>query len=146
MGTLRTPLVGLLFCVVALLPLATLAQEVDYGFYGDDFSWIQDVQPVQLAEDQSLWSDPLWNTTELQTPDSRTSTGTSRNRKYPLPERDGTTRGSRMSTGISQSRGYPPFPLLNRDGITVDSRISSSTLSSRPPNFFSRMNHSSARS
>ena len=68
MGTLRTPLVGLLFCVVALLPLATLAQEVDYGFYGDDFSWIQDVQPVQLAEDQSLWSDPLWNTTELQTP------------------------------------------------------------------------------
>ena len=68
MGTLRTPLIGLLFCAVALLPLAILAQDEDYGFYGSDFSWIQDVQPEQPIWGQNTWADPLWNVAEPQTP------------------------------------------------------------------------------
>ncbi|MEK7480100.1 MAG: OmpA family protein [Patescibacteria group bacterium] len=62
MSTLRLPLVGFLFCAAALLPLAAIAQDEGYVPYdGTDFSWMNDVQPEQLAEDQSLWSDPLWD-------------------------------------------------------------------------------------
>jgi hypothetical protein len=60
MVALRTPLIGLLFCAVASLPFVTFAQDEDYWFYGDDFSWVNDVvepEPagVSVTQDEDYW-------------------------------------------------------------------------------------------
>lgn len=69
MSTLRIPLTGLLFCAVALLPLAVIAQDEGYiSDDGADFSWVNDAEPLRLVEGQSLWSASLWDIAEQEVP------------------------------------------------------------------------------
>ncbi len=57
MVALRAPLIGLLFCAGALLPLAASAQDDDTWFYGDDFSWVNDVPSEQSFGERDIWSE-----------------------------------------------------------------------------------------
>ena len=119
MSTLRLPLVGFLFCAAALLPLAAIAQDEGYVPYdGTDFSWMNDVQPEQLAEDQSLWSDPLWDIAGEEAPPARTGMGLCGVRERRAIRRRAAAGTFSVRTKRSSSRSLTRRGVIMRTGPT----------------------------